>query len=376
MTLIFEICGKKFEVENDFSSFFVVKSRLKDYDVEYRGGQDTSETVDALLTENPKNVLFCDKRLYEKSKVKHPYTFMAEANEDFKTIEGATKLIDFLQESSFSKSENLIVVGGGTIQDVAAFVGGTFKRGITWYFVPTTLLAMCDSCIGAKASINYRGVKNQLGLFNAPNKVIINPNFISSLARTDISNGLGEILKLCLIGGHDSYSLYKKLVVDGNVESLDEYRRLILTALAIKKAVIEVDEFDLGVRKVLNYGHTFGHAIEVITDYQIPHGQAIAIGMLIVNDISARLGHMPTAINNDVRRRIFDLLSPETTRIMSRFSSAQLEELLLKDKKTMSGKVNLVLVEEVGKTRLEPAEIDEQFITTIDEIIADNFKKS
>jgi 3-dehydroquinate synthase len=280
---------------------------------------------------------------------------------------------DFLRNNNFTKKEKLVVVGGGVIQDAAAFVGATYKRGILWHFFPTTLLAMCDSCIGAKSSINYKGAKNQLGLFSAPSKVIICEDFIKTLSPSDLSNGLGETLKLFLIGGERFLQLYKVTVSAGKVKEFGDYQKLILGALAIKKSVIEVDEFDLAYRKSLNFGHTFGHAVESLSDYQIPHGQAVAIGMLVANELSTNRGILAKEVNTEVKGMIFDLLSEKTRKVMETISMAEVGDLLLKDKKTLGKKLNFVILTEIGKTELLELPLSNELLQECSEIIHKNF---
>ena len=178
--------------------------------------------------------------------------------------------------TSKSKKNKLIVIGGGITQDVGGFAAAIYKRGINWIFIPTTILSMTDSCIGSKVSIN-RGSKNMLGLFGAPNKIFISDYFLNSLSKHDITSGIGEALKLSLIGGIQSYKYF-----------LDQYNKknyinIIKISSLIKKQLIEYDEFDENERRVLNYGHTIGHAIESVSNYFIPHGIAVLIGMYVIN---------------------------------------------------------------------------------------------
>ena len=154
---------------------------------------------------------------------------------------------------------------------------------------------MSDSCIGGKAGVNYKGAKNQLALFSAPNEVIINPSFINTLEKKDIQSGLGEILKLYITGGPAMLSTYDRCIKNGTIVNKDDAKSLIMGALAIKKAVIELDEFELNIRKALNYGHTLGHAIESISNYAIPHGVAVVVGMMLVNQMSCERGLLARA---------------------------------------------------------------------------------
>lgn len=377
----FTIFDKIFSLNADHcrARQFAVQSNLGDYVVEYENDRDPFKKISTLLNENKNNLLFCDKKVYQlygkKLKVEKNRVFKGPANENFKTIDGVVEVLDFVQKNNFSKKETLIVAGGGIIQDVAAFVGATYKRGISWYFFPTTLLAMCDSCIGAKSSINYKGVKNQLGLFSSPTKIIINQNFIKTLDKSDLSNGLGEIFKLCIIAGKNFLDQYNKCVEKGVIKNFKDYENLVWSALSIKKCVIEKDEFDRNYRKSLNYGHTFGHALEILSDYQIPHGQAIAVGMLIVNEMSTRRGMLAPKNNLALKKNILELCSEKTLRIMKTISTKNIKALLQKDKKTLSNTLNLVFLKNFGCTTLLPLILSDELVSEIDEIILDNFHR-
>jgi len=376
----FKVFDKTFSVKKNYQSEynFKIKSNLGDYQVEYTDDSNFINKINALLQDNRKNILFCDEKVYKlygkRFHVEKSQLFIGPANEEFKTIGGALQLIDFMQETGFTKQEKLIVVGGGIIQDVAAFAGATYKRGIEWCFFPSTLLAMCDSCIGAKSSINYKGVKNQLGLFSAPNNIIINIDFIKTLDNKDISNGLGEIYKLCIVGGVNFVSLYNSLVCKGRINKDKDYVKLIQAALFIKKSVIEVDEFDLSYRKSLNYGHTFGHALEVMSNFEIPHGQAVAIGIVLVNDISKNRKFLEKDVNDALKLPIMELLDKKTLNIMGKIIIKDIGRLLLKDKKTLNGKVNFIMLNNVGNTRLAPIEWNAKLEDELNSIVGHNFK--
>ncbi|SDW85873.1 3-dehydroquinate synthase [Hydrobacter penzbergensis] len=212
-----------------------------------------------------------------------------ECNEQNKTIDYCQEVIRRLIEQNTRKDDTLIAIGGGITQDIVAFVSSILYRGVDWKFYPTTLLAQCDSCIGSKSSINFDQFKNLIGTFNPPSQIFINPLFLDTLSESEIRSGIGEMLHYFFTEGIDIADQ-----ISEQYESLlhDRSRLLyfIKNSLRIKKQVIEIDEFDTGYRHIFNYGHTFGHAIETITEYQIPHGQAVSIGMDIANYISLKLG--------------------------------------------------------------------------------------
>jgi len=346
--------------------------------VSWRPEESAFLLINKFFSENPKNVLLIDKRVYnlyrDKFTIDQKQIFTVEATEKAKTLQGVMKVIDFLQGQNFSKAETLVVVGGGVVQDIGAFVGVVFKRGIPWVFFPTTLLAMCDSCIGGKTGINYKSAKNQLALFSAPRQVIICPQFLQSLPEQEIKAGLGEILKLHVIGGAEMVKRYELLVERGKVKTRENFQPLILGALIVKRAVIEADEFDINLRRSMNYGHTFGHAVEGLTNFTISHGQAVALGMIIVNEISVHRSLLPPKEKNRVQKLCLDLLDTKVSSRILDLPSNRLKILLLKDKKTTGDTINLVVLRHLGETIFLPLPLNETLLEEAHQIIASVFK--
>jgi 3-dehydroquinate synthase len=372
--IIFTIEGKEFFVRKDLvkSDSFVVRSIPRSYPVKWAEQTKPQEIINNLMAENSENILFIDKNVYDiygnyleipKSKI-----FVAEATEEFKTLDGFIGLIEFLQKNKFTKGESLIVVGGGIIQDIGAFAGASYKRGIRWIYLPTTLLAMCDSCIGGKAGINHNNAKNQLAIFSSPSQVIIDPIFLETLTDRDIKAGLGEILKLHIMGGKEFLKIYKHYITDAMSHNYPAFKPLILGSLNIKKSIIEKDEFELKHRKALNYGHTVGHALEVLSNYRIPHGQAVVLGMIVANELSNRKHLLSRKENNLLKNLSFDLLDQD---ILRGLSISKLGELLQKDKKTSGSLLTFILLKSIGETRLVPIHLNSIFIDEISEIIAE-----
>lgn len=207
--------------------------------------------------------------------------------EEKKNFEAVQFIYDRVIGRSAKKNLKLVAIGGGILQDIAGFAASTLYRGIDWSFVPTTLLAQADSCIGAKTSLNYRNFKNLIGTFYPPSVVYISPEFLATLQPADYYSGLGEMAKLHLMGGEgDSASFMRQIKA---LAARDENILLetIQRALLIKKGYIEEDEFDAGRRNLLNFGHCFGHAIETATDFAVPHGQAVVLGMMLAGQVAA-----------------------------------------------------------------------------------------
>lgn len=270
-----------------------IKSKFRDYSVNFV--DEFQEAVKRNSTENA--YILIDKRLTDLygeqlKDILSKYHFIAiEATESNKTIDYCQGLIMSLIGKNIRKNCALIAVGGGIIQDIVAFTSSILFRGVEWIFYPTTLLAQADSCIGSKTSINLGEYKNLVGNFYPPVEIYLDMGFLETLPIEEIKSGIGEILHFYLIAGSG--------LIEGLVNEYDELvanprllKKYIMESLRIKKEVIEVDEFDKNERNLFNYGHTFGHAIETVSAYSIPHGQAVALGMDIANYISLNLGYL------------------------------------------------------------------------------------
>jgi 3-dehydroquinate synthase len=212
-----------------------------------------------------------------------------EATEENKSLDKIPGYVNELVLLNIRRNQSLIAIGGGVIQDITCFLATTVMRGLPWIFYPTTLLAQSDSCIGSKSSINSGEVKNILGTFTPPDKVVIDVDFLQTLEKREIFSGIGEMLKVHAINSPKSFDLISAAYEDilENPMIMEEF---IHNSLSMKKKLIEIDEFDQGVRNVMNYGHSFGHAIESATNYGIPHGIAVTIGMDMANFVSVELG--------------------------------------------------------------------------------------
>lgn len=215
--------------------------------------------------------------------------YLVNAQEKYKSLESVFKYIRFLLQHSIHKNHRVIVIGGGLVQDIGSFTSHILLRGVDWIFLPTTLLSMADSCIGAKSGINVGKYKNQVGTFHPPIKIYIVLNFLKTLPQEMILDGNGEIIKHAIIKGGGVFDY-----VAGHLSEIQQNERvaskIIYDSLRVKKEIVEEDELDKGRRKLLNYGHTFGHALEGYTHNTIMHGVAVSIGMDMANYISLRRG--------------------------------------------------------------------------------------
>jgi len=268
-----------------------------------------------------------------------PTTILIEATEANKSIEATIPIFQQLVANRIRRDHRMVAIGGGIVQDICCFIASVLLRGVPWTFVPTTLLAQADSCIGSKSSINLGDTKNIIGTFNPPVEIFVYDRFLDTLDTKELRSGIGEILKVHAIDGPSSFDRlagdFSELLTDRAV-----LRRYIRAALEIKQRYIEIDEFDRDVRNIFNYGHSFGHAIESATHYAIPHGIAVSIGMDMANSVAAERGLVPV----EHARRMHDTLH----RNYAAFADAPIPleplfDALMKDKKNTSTMLGLIL---------------------------------
>jgi 3-dehydroquinate synthase len=230
---------------------------------------------------------------HQLAELQNKRVYRIEATEEAKSYERLVPVFCWLLDAGCQRRSQLVVIGGGVLQDIGCFVASVLMRGIRWTLLPTTLLAQCDSCIGSKSSLNIDRFKNQLGTFYPPHEVRLVFEFLGTLAPQEILSGLGEAIKLHLIDSRESVDRLRQNLAAPSAQDLP-LPELVWNSLRIKKRYIEEDEFDRGIRNLLNYGHTFAHAFESATQYAIPHGIAVTLGVACASFFSERLGMLPT----------------------------------------------------------------------------------
>jgi len=233
--------------------------------------------------------------LYGISGRQEKTTFIVQPSEENKNLDTASAIIDQMIDLEISKGSKVVAVGGGIVQDLSACACALFRRGQPFTYMPTTTLGQLDSCVGAKCAVNTAKAKNILGLFSAPNEVIIPIFMIKTMPLMDHRAGLAEMLRLCLTASKTAVGVYRDLlksIADPSTLDLPRYAEAIAVSLSIKKAVVDFDEYERDVRRSMNYGHTFGHAIEKLMNFQIPHGLGVLLGMHIANTYSTAIGIM------------------------------------------------------------------------------------
>ena len=248
-----------------------------------------TELLENVITRNPQAIFIVDERLAAVLPNSITRRILIEANEGNKSLEKMPEVLLRMRELGANRSSHLVAIGGGVIQDITTFVAAIYMRGIPWTYMPTTLLGMADSCIGGKSSINTGGYKNLVGNFYPPKDVLIDMAFINTLNADQIVGGLYEAAKICFARGYEEFLLYLEESPKYPMNT-DNAQRVIVRALKTKKWFIETDEFDQKERLLLNFGHTFGHAIEAGTNFGISHGLAVGAGMVIAAEYAKITG--------------------------------------------------------------------------------------
>ena len=323
---------------------FMVQSVSGPYEVRF------SDDLLRTWKSNGQTIAIIDRRVHElyadeySDDLRAMPTVLIDATEESKSIEALPNIISELQARGVRRGQSLLAIGGGITQDITAFLSTTMFRGLDWAFIPTTLLAQSDSCIGSKSSINAAGTKNLLGTFRAPRSVDIDVALLRTLTEVDMQSGIGEMLKVHAIAGPAEFdqlaSSYESLLSDSSA-----LRTATCASLLFKRVLIEIDEFDEGPRNVMNYGHSFGHAIETATNYAIPHGIAVTIGMDMANFIAAELG-----ISNEFEfTRMHPVLRKNSIKADTvTLDTGRIIDALLRDKKNSSSQFRFVLPNQQG----------------------------
>ncbi len=267
--------------------------------------------------------------------------------ENSKTLSQIATLYEKLFKKGFQRNNILVVMGGGSVLDLCGFVASTIYRGVRWISVPTTLLAQVDSCIGGKTSLNFLEWKNQIGTFYPPQQVVIDPHFLKTLPEREIKNGLAEIVKMYLM---DKESSFKDLSHRLTSQPLSDFswRDIILEALRIKRSYIEEDEFDVGKRNLLNFGHCFGHALESASGFSISHGEAVYVGILFANFVSLNRCYLSERLYRDIEK----VIRPNFTKInFQKFLFSDLVSGMKQDKKRHGTDLSMILLHKVGELK-------------------------
>ena len=314
------------EIKSDNYSVWIGENSLSRLDV------SNYSKVGILVDENTKRD--CLPKL---SQLENSIIIDIKSGEEYKNINTCNFIWEQLSEHNFDRDSLLINLGGGVIGDMGGFCASTYKRGIDFIQIPTTLLAMVDASVGGKLGVDFNGLKNQVGLFSNPKAVLINPEFLQTLPEDQLKSGFAEVVKHALISDKN---LWKEIIsVPFNEMNWEE---IIETSINIKNKIVIADSFEKGERKKLNFGHTFGHAVEsyyLEKGTPILHGEAVLMGILLEVEISG----VSQEQNNEIKNYILSNFSlPFTPK------KSDLLPFLMNDKKNKVGKINFSLLTNIG----------------------------
>lgn len=269
---------------------------------------------------------------------REPVIVTVDSGEESKSLAVFERLCRVMLEHDFHRSDCVVAVGGGVVGDLAGFAAASYMRGINFYNLPTTVLSQVDSSIGGKVAVNFGGVKNILGAFWQPKKVLIDPDTLATLPARQVSNGLAEAIKMACTS---DAALFRRMEEADLLENIDE---IILGSLKIKKAVVERDETEAGPRKLLNFGHTIGHGIE--STGALLHGECVGLGMLPMSSAA-------------VRARLLPVLKKAGLPTAVSFDREAVWDAMRHDKKAAAGAMDIVTVDEIGAGRIERVTMEE-----------------
>jgi 3-dehydroquinate synthase len=305
-----------------------IQSKISNYSIHFIENLNAIQT----LIDQPNTITFIDSNvsrlypvLYRESNI------VVECTENVKTLDSTHIIFDNLIERKANIQTRLVVIGGGILQDLIGFCASTYCRGIQYDLVPTTLLSQADSCLGGKTSVNVKGKKNILGTFYPPNNIYVCTEFLETLSILDYCSGLGEVYKFHILENRiDQFN------IDGDITDM------IYRGLLFKGDILSRDEFDKGERKYLNFGHTFGHALETTSQNNLPHGIAVILGSMIASRIASKLEYKVPNYNQLLEKGI-ELINKANIKLeQSWFDLESLLEIVKSDKKS-TGKLTMVL---------------------------------
>ena len=259
---------------------------------------------------------------------------VVEQGEESKSLDVFEKLLTAMLDNDFSRNDCVVAVGGGVVGDLSGFVASTYMRGVDFYNIPTTLLSQIDSSIGGKTAINFCGVKNIVGAFYQPKKVLIDSDLLKTLEKRQISNGLAEAVKMALTSDKELFEIFENEDIESNIDEI------IVRSLNIKKSVVELDEKEAGLRKILNFGHTIGHGIESSEKGALYHGECVALGMLVM-------------CGEEIRDKVKKVLEKCELYREIEFDWDEIQKAAFHDKKADGDMVTVTTVNEIGSFEMK-----------------------
>ena len=283
------------------------------------------------------------------------------AGEQFKNLQSAGRLYRALNEIGAERATLILALGGGVTGDLAGFVAATYRRGVPYVQLPTTLLAMTDSAVGGKTAIDHARVKNLAGAFYQPKLVVADIDTLKTLPKVELSNGMAEIIKMAGVYSEPLFDYLENNMSKAMGMDLAVLERVTVENDRLKAPVVERDEKETGTERImLNYGHTVGHAVEAVSDFALKHGQAVAIGMVAENEIARRMGYLDSAAAKRMEKVIKAAGLPARPPALN---IKKVMRAMQQDKKVLRGRVRFVLLKSIGEAfiaeNVEPALVEE-----------------
>ncbi|MBE6835430.1 MAG: 3-dehydroquinate synthase [Ruminococcaceae bacterium] len=272
--------------------------------------------------------------------------FVFPEGEQSKNKDILFELLEYLAEKRMTRNDLLLALGGGVVGDLTGFAASCYLRGVRFIQVPTTLLACVDSSVGGKTGINLQAGKNLAGAFWQPEAVFCDLNTLDTLSDETFADGMAEVIKYGVIADKELFDTVKNGNIRNNAELLEN---TVARCVSIKRDIVNADERENGIRRVLNFGHTVGHAVEKCSDYSVSHGSAVAIGMVVASRASYKNGYSET----DCTDEIISALKENSLPVSCDFSAEKLSAAALSDKKMSMGNVAFILPECIGKCKIK-----------------------
>jgi len=290
--------------------------------------------------------------------------------EQYKTLATLSNIFDRVMAENHNRTTTFIAVGGGVVGDIAGFAAACYQRGVDFIQVPTTLLAQVDSSVGGKTAVNHPLGKNMIGAFYQPRAVLIDTNALQTLPARELSAGLAEVLKYGLICDEPFYRWLQEQMPRLLAREEAVLAEAIERSCSNKARVVAADEREGGLRAILNFGHTFGHAIETAQGYgQWLHGEAVATGMLLALELSARRGGVSLSEVDDFRELLLDMHLP--VRAPVDMTAGVFLELMARDKKVVDGRLRLILLKAIGDARIIDDVSESELVDLLNELPAE-----
>lgn len=333
----------------------LIKSKIYNYQVKFINKISFNEK------KNINSIYIIDNFIKKKIKIKSKKKVIIKSNERAKDFGSLNVIIKKLLDFGISRDSKIICIGGGITQDISSFIASIIFRGIQWEFYPTTIISQCDSCIGGKTSINFKGYKNLIGNFYPPRKIFIITRLLKTLSKLEIFSGMGEMAHYFFLSKKNYNYFFNNL---SNIELLKNkiLEKILKKNLKIKKKFIENDEFDRGKRLLLNFGHTFGHAIEKASNFKYPHGLAVAHGIDMALFFSNYLGLLNNTkyykMRKDIRKisDFYKLKKLNIKKFIKNFS---------KDKKHSDKHFKIILTSGIGEMFIYKMKRNSKFKTIL-----------